>query len=62
LSEKTPKRETTRMITLSYDSFEKLQSIMKKRGFPKKGVSESKVIEEAIELLHSKTVKSKKEE
>jgi len=51
-----------RIITLSKESLEQLYEIMKKRGFPKKPVSESEVVEEAISLLHSKLIGKKKGE
>ena len=48
-----------REIELSDAAFEQLYDIMKKRGFPKKALSESEVIEEAISLLYSKEIGSK---
>lgn len=55
--------ETTRTITLSGEVFGKLEKMMKAKGFPKKPVSESQVISEAIEKLYEKEFgkKTKKE-
>jgi hypothetical protein len=40
--------------------FDKLYEIMRKRGFPKKPVSESDVVADAIKLLHLNEFKRKK--
>ena len=45
-----------REIDISETAFKQLYEIMKKRGFPKKPLSESEVIEEAISLLYSKEI------
>jgi len=53
-------KTTTRRITLSWETCEKLEEIMKMKGFTKKGISESQIIEEALKLLY-KNIKTKKE-
>jgi len=43
---------TSRVFFISMKTFEKLLEIQKKRGFPKKPISESSIVEEAIEKLY----------
>jgi len=48
---------TSREFFISMKTFEKLLEIQKKRGFPEKPISESSVVEEAIEKLYAEEVK-----
>ena len=48
---------TSREFFISMKTFEKLLAIQKKRGFPDKPISESNVVEEAIEKLYTEEMK-----
>jgi len=51
---------SSRVIYFKEDTLNKLFEIMKKRGFPEKGMSESEIVDEAISLLYEREFKPRK--
>jgi len=48
---------TSREFVLQMKTFKNLLEIQKKRGFPEKPISESSIVEEAIDKLYAEEMK-----